>query len=167
MKRVKLNEVQLSRKSIKRVLNLFPPLLFNRIAIQEISEDFMQLQVRVKYSWMNKNFHRTIFGGTIFSAVDPYFPTMYWHIFSRKKLPMEVWLKSAEIKYKRPATSDLHLHFKLEEEDIQNAIKGLRKNGKHEVWHSVEAIDKYGTVCAEAKTLVYLRNHKNLNLNAF
>lgn len=80
---------------------------------------------------------------------------------------MEVWLKSAEIRYKRPAKSDLHLHFKLQEEDIQKAMERLQKDGKYEVWHTVEAIDKDGTICAEAKALVYLRNHKNLNLNAF
>lgn len=164
---MKLSEIQLGRRGLKYFLNIFPPLFFNRISIQEISEDFMQLSVRVRHSWTNKNFHRTIFGGTIFSAVDPYFPTLYWHVFSRKGLPMEVWLKSAEIQFKRPATSDLKLNFKLTETDIQNAIKGLQKNGKYEVWHSVQAIDKQGTICAEAKALVYLRNYKNLNLNAF
>lgn len=164
---MKMNEIQLSRRGIKWLLNIFPPLFFNRISIRRISEDFMEIQVRLRHSWMNKNFQKTIFGGTIFSAVDPYFPTMYWHVFARKKIPMEVWLKSAEIKYKRPATSDLHLYFKLEEKDIQEAIKGLQKDGKYEVWHNVDAIDKNGTVCAEAKVLVYLRNYKKLNLNAF
>lgn len=164
---MKLSEIQLSRNGLKYFLNLFPPLFFNRIAIQEISEDFMHMRVRVRHSWMNKNFHRTIFGGTIFSAVDPYFPTLYWHVFSRKGLPMEVWLKSAEIHYRRPANSDLELNFQLTEADIQAAIKGLQKNGKHEVWHSVQAIDENGTICAESKVLVYLRNYKNLNLNAF
>ena len=167
MRKIKVNEFQLSRRGLKWVLNLFPPLLFNRIAIRHISEDFMSMEVRVRHSWMNKNFHRTIFGGTIFSAIEPYFPTLYWHIFSRKGMPLEVWLKSAEIKYRRPATTDLKLLFKLTNEDIKNAIEGLKKNGKYEVWHSVEAIDKHGTVCAESKVLVYLRNHKKLNFNAF
>ena len=68
---MKLNEIQLSRRGIRWALNLFPPLLFNRISIQSISEDFMEIKVRVRHSWMNKNFHRTIFRGTIFSAIDP------------------------------------------------------------------------------------------------
>lgn len=164
---MKLNEIQLSRRGLKYFLNIFPPLFFNRIAIQEISEDFMYMKVRVRHSWMNKNFHRTIFGGTIFSAIDPYFPTLYWHVFSRKGLPMEVWLKSAEIQFRRPASSDLKLEFWLTEEDIENAVKGLQKEGKHEVWHSIQAIDKQGVVCAEAKALVYLRNYKNIKINAF
>jgi hypothetical protein len=116
---------------------------------------------------MNKNFNRSIFGGTIFSAIDPYYPTLYWHVFSRKKMPMEIWLKSAEIRYRRPATSDLSLNFQITDKDISEAIEGLKKEGKFEVWHEVHAIDEAGTICAEAKVLVYLRNYKNLNLNAF
>ena len=164
---MKLSEIQLSRRGIRWALNLFPPLLFNRISIQSITEDFMEIKVRIRHSWMNKNFHRTIFGGSIFSAADPYFPTMYWHVFSRKKIPIEVWLKSAEINYKHPAKTDLSLVFKLKEEDIQTALKVLQKDGRFQVWHSIEAVDEDGIICAEAKVLVYLRNYKNLNLNAF
>ena len=161
---MKLNEIQLSRKGIRFALNLFPPLFFNRISIKSISEDFMQIKVRISFSWMNKNFQRTIFGGTIFSAVDPYFPTMYWHIFSRKNIPIEVWVKSAKINYKSPADSDLSLVFKLKEKDIQSALNGLQKDGKFEVWHNVEAINSNNIICAEAKILVYIRKYKNLNL---
>lgn len=164
---MKLNEIQLSRRGLRWVLNLFPPLLFNRISIQSISKDFMEIKVCVRHSWINKNFNRTIFGGTIFSAVDPYFPTMYWHVFSRKKIPMEVWLKSAEINYKHPAKTNLSLVFTLKEEDIRTALKGLQKDGSFQVWHTVEAVDEDGIICAEAKVLIYLRNYKNLNLNGF
>ena len=80
---------------------------------------------------------------------------------------MEVWLKSAAINYKHPAKTDLSLVFILNEEDIQTALKGLQKDGRFQVWHAVEAIDENGIICAEAKVLVYLRNYKNLNLNAF
>ena len=73
---MKLNEIQFSRRGIRWILNLFPPLLFNRIFIQNINRDFKEIIVCVRHSWMNKNFQRTIFGGTIFSAIDPYFPTM-------------------------------------------------------------------------------------------
>ena len=163
----KLDEIQFSRRGIRWALNLFPPLFFNRISIMYISDDFKELKVRIRHSWMNKNFNRTIFGGSIFSAVDPYFPTMYWHIFSRLKLPMEVWLKSAYINYKRPAKTDLLLHFQLKEEDITKAKEGLKNQGKYECCHQVKAIDKYGTICAEARVLVFLRNYKKLNINGF
>ena len=118
------------------------------------------MKVKIRRSILNINFHKTIFGGSIFSACDPYFPTMYYNIFEQKNRKLEIWLKSANIKYKRPATTHLFLEFKISEDDIQTAESELDSNGKYEKWHKVEAINKKGIVCAEAEMLVYLRDNK-------
>jgi len=152
--------MKIPKFAIQFVLNIFPPLLFNRIVLKEISDDFMQMRVVIRRALFNINFHKTIFGGTIFSACDPYFPTMYYHIFANKKRKLIVWLKSAEIQYLRPADTSLKLHFKITKEDIALAEKELDKKGKFEMLHEVEAISKKGIVCAKAKMLVYLRDDK-------
>ena len=152
--------MQIQKYAIQFVLNIFPPLLFNRIVLKEISDDFMQMRVVIRRALFNINFHKTIFGGTIFSACDPYFPTMYYHIFAKKNRKLIIWLKSAEIQYLRPADTSLKLHFIITKEDILLAEKTLDKEGKFEIWHDVEAISKNGIVCAKAKILVYLRDDK-------
>jgi hypothetical protein len=105
------------------------------------------------------NFNRTIFGGSIFCACDPYFPTMYYHIFANKKRKLIIWIKSAEIKYLKPADS-LKLHFKITKEDIQFAENTLNLKGKFEIWHTVEALNNKGDICVKAKMQVYLRDHE-------
>ena len=105
--------MQIPKILIKITLNIFPPLLFNRIILKHISPDFSEMKVIVKRTLFNINFHRTIFGGSIFSACDPYFPTMYYNIFAKKQRKLIVWLKAAEIKYLKPANSTLKLHFKI------------------------------------------------------
>ena len=150
----------LRRKTLQFILNIFPPLFFNRIILKKVSEDYTYMKVKIRRSILNINFHKTIFGGTIFSAFDPFFPTMYYNIFEQKNRKLEIWLKSANIKYKRPATTHLFLEFKISEDDIQTAESELDSNGKHEKWHKVEAINKNGIVCAEAEMLVYLRDNK-------
>ena len=152
--------MQIQKYAIQFVLNIFPPLLFNRIVLKEISDDFMQMKVVIRKALFNINFHKTIFGGTIFSACDPYFPTMYYHIFAKKNRKLIIWLKSAEIQYLKPADSTLKLHFKITEDEIQLAEKTLNEKGKFEIWHSVEAINKKGIICARAKMQVYLRDDK-------
>ena len=152
--------MQIPKYAIQFVLNIFPPLLFNRIVLKEISDDFMQMRVVIRRALFNINFHKTIFGGTIFSACDPYFPTMYYHIFAKKNRKLIIWLKSAEIQYLRPADTSLKLHFIITKEDIALAEKALDEIGKFEIWHTVEAINKKGIVCARAKILVYLRDDK-------
>lgn len=150
--------MQVPRFLLKTVLNLFPPLLFNRIVLKEISNDFMQMKVVLRRALFNMNFHKTIFGGSIFSACDPYFPTMYYHIFANKNRKLIIWLKSAEIQYLRPADSSLKLHFEITKEKVEKVENALDKIGKTEIWHTVEAINKKGVICAKANMLVYLRD---------
>jgi len=152
--------MQVPKFLLKTVLNLFPPLLFNRIVLKEVSDDFLEMRVVLRRALFNMNFHKTIFGGSIFSACDPYFPTMYYHIFANKGRKLIIWLKSAEIQYLKPADSSLKLHFKITEDDIKLAEETLNNKGKFEIWHTVEAINKKGIVCARAKMLVYLRDDK-------
>jgi hypothetical protein len=152
--------MQMPKFAIKFVLNIFPPLLFNRIVLKEISNDFLEMKVVLRRAIFNMNFHKTIFGGSIFSACDPYFPTMYYHIFASKNRKLIIWLKAAEIQYLKPADSTLKLHFKITKEDIQLAENTLNENGKFTIWHTVEAINKKGVVCARAKMQVYLRDNK-------
>ena len=150
----------LRRKTFQFVMNIFPPLFFNRIILKEVSKDYTFMKVKIRRSFLNMNFHRSIFGGTIFSAFDPYFPTMYYNTFAQKNRKLEIWMKSANIKYKRPATTHLFLEFKITEENIQLAEKELNEKGKFEKWHTVQAINNKGIVCAEAEMLVYLRDNK-------
>ena len=156
--------MQIPRSIIKFILNIFPPLLFNRIVLKEISDDFLEMKVILRKTLFNINFHKTIFGGSIFSACDPYFPTMYYHIFAKRNRKLIVWLKSAEIQYLKPANSNLKLHFKISNEDIQLAENTLNQKGKFEIWHTVEAINTKGAVCAKARMQVYLRDSENTNI---
>ena len=136
---------------------MFPPLLFNRIVLKKISNDFLEMKVVLRKALFNMNFHKTIFGGSIFSACDPYFPTMYYHIFAKKGRKLIIWLKSAEIQYLKPADSTLTLYFKITKKDIQLVENNLNQKGKFEIWHTVEAINKNNIVCARAKMEIYLR----------
>ena len=148
------------RKILRFVLNIFPPLFFNRIILKKVSEDYTELKVIIRKSMLNMNFQKTIFGGTIFSAFDPYYPTMYYNIFQQKDRKLEIWLKSANIKYKRPAKTSLHINFTIRAEDIIEAENALNKRGKFEKWHTVQAINTKGVVCAEAEMLVYLKDNE-------
>jgi hypothetical protein len=152
--------MKVPRFLLKTVLNLFPPLLFNRIVLKEINKDFTEMKVVLRRALFNINFHKTIFGGSIFSACDPYFPTMYYHIFANKNRKLIIWLKSAEIQYLKPADTSLKLQFEITETNIKTVEEELNQKGKTEIWHTVEAKNKRGIVCARAKMLVYLRDDK-------
>jgi acyl-coenzyme A thioesterase PaaI-like protein len=141
----------------KWMMNFYPPLLVNRIFVKSISSDFRMVSVRIRKSWINRNLQGTIFGGTIFSAADPFYALMYWQVFKQKGYKCEAWLKSAEIDYLKPGTTDLDLVFELTELDIEEALKELALKGRFQKTHLIEMINTNGEVCAQVKTLVYLR----------
>ena len=64
-------------RSFKWLMNLYPPLFFNRIRVVRVSKNFKEVDVVIKKSLLNKNIQGTIFGGTLFSAADPYYTRMY------------------------------------------------------------------------------------------
>ncbi len=150
---------------IKWMLSLFPPLLFSRVQVMAIANDFSWAEIRVKHSIFNKNLQKTIFGGTIFSAFDPFHAILFWQIFAHRGQKLEAWLKSASIDYKKPAASDLLIRFEITADDMLAAEAGLKSDGKFERWMTAQAIDKSGNICAEARLLVYLRNFKGHSAN--
>ena len=141
---------------LKLTLNLFPPLFFNRICLKNISSDYKEMNVVLKKSIFNINYYKSIFGGSIFSACDPYFPIMYYNIFKERKLI--VWVKSAEIKYIAPANSTLILNFKISDMQIKEVKNAWLLNGKHEITNEVSAINNENIVCAQAVIQIYLRD---------
>ena len=61
MSKVKIADQRYSSKALRRIMNLFPPLLVNRIKIIENDSEFKNLIVEIKYSWLNKNIQKAIF----------------------------------------------------------------------------------------------------------
>ena len=139
------------------MMSLYPPFLFARVRLEEVSPDFMFVKVRVKRSFLNNNLSGTMFGGTLFSAADPFYALMYWQVFAhRYDQKVKVWLKSAEIKYKRPAIGNIYLEFKLSEEDILVAKADLDTKGKHNQTHEVLLKNSKGEVCAVVHSVTYV-----------
>lgn len=141
----------------KFFMNLYPPLLVNRARIKHVAEDFSELKLVLKKSIFNKNLAGTIFGGSIFSAADPFHAVMYWQIFAhRYNMNVRVWLKSADISYKRPSETDLFYHFIITDEEVKKAKNALAEKGRYFVAHTVEAKNKKGEICAVVNLTTYI-----------
>ena len=139
------------------MMNSFPALLFQGIRLRKISPDFKRMEVRVRRNLLKKNLQKAIFGGSIFSAGDPYMAIMYWQLFAHQGIQTEAWLKKAEIAYLKPATTHLDLVFELSEAEVNEALQAIEEKGKFERWHTIEAKDQNGQLCAGIRTLVHLR----------
>ena len=141
----------------RMLINLYPPFLVNRVVVKYVSKDYQTVKVKIVKSIFNRNIQGSIFGGTIFSAADPFIALMYWQIFNHQGMFCEAWLKSARIDYLKPAKTFLFLHFEIAQNDVDAAKINLVENKRHECTHIVEMKDSFGVICATMETIVALK----------
>ncbi|GAA4779335.1 DUF4442 domain-containing protein [Olivibacter ginsenosidimutans] len=150
--------MKVSERTLKWIMRLYPPLLFQRIWVQRFHKDFMGVNVKIIYSLLNKNYNSSIFGGTIYAASDPFFAVLFDQIFRKKGYKTRVWLKSASIAYIKPGRTTLYFQIKLTQDDIEEAKYQLDTVGKFIHTYSVDITDKHGQLCAKVMNEVYVRN---------
>ena len=88
--------------TFRRLMNLWPPFLFNSIRVQHVSEDWSELRVVLRLRPWNRNYVRTQFGGNLFAMTDP-----FWMLLTMHQLGNDyfVWDKAGAIDFVAPALS--------------------------------------------------------------
>lgn len=141
----------------KWIMNLYPPLLFNRVITKRISSDFKEVDVVIKKSWLNKNLQGSIFGGTLFSAADPFYAMMYWNIFAHRKLKMEAWVRHIDGDYKKPSNTKMFLNFRITDAEILEAEESVAKEGRFKKFHTIDVKNEQGEVCVTFTILIIIK----------
>lgn len=146
-------------KALKWLLRIYPPFFFQRIWVKKIHEDFAGVDVKINRSIFNMNANKTIFGGTIFSAVDPFYAILIdQRLQSRGFKKTVAWLKSATIEYKKPGLSDLHFSIQIKDSDFNECIETLNQRGRLIKSFTIEIYNKNKEICAIAKNEIYIRD---------
>jgi acyl-CoA hydrolase len=107
---------------LKVGFNLSPMYRRSTARIIHVSKDLMNIAIKLPLSWKNKNYVNSIFGGSMFAAVDPIPMVQLINIIGSDYV---VWDKSAEIFFKRPAKENLYADFVYtlpEIEEIKNRV---------------------------------------------
>lgn len=149
---------KLSESTSTWVMRLYPPLFFQRIWVQRFHKGFTGVDVKINRSILNRNSNGSIFGGTIFAATDPLYAFLFGQIFRRKGHRTIVWLKSANIRYIKPAMTDLYINISLTAAQIDELATELKEVGKVVKVFSIELKNKHGELCAIADNEVYIRD---------
>src|SRR5436190_7292820 len=127
-----------SERMLKWALCLYPPLLLQRIWVMKIDKGFTGIHVKINRSFLNINYNKSIFGGTIFSAADPFYPVLFHQLLSKKGYKLRVWSKSSTIEYLKPGLSDLFFNISLTDTEIAQAEEILNTQGKYMAHHPID-----------------------------
>ena len=121
-----------------------------------ISEDFSKIQIKLPYSYNNANYVNTIFGGSMFSAVDPFPMTQLMNLIGDDYV---IWDKAAEIFFRRPAKEDLYAEFTYSIEELDEIKQKAKANNEFEIIKTTQLTNKdKSIVFCEVRKKVYIAN---------
>jgi acyl-coenzyme A thioesterase PaaI-like protein len=135
--------------------NLFPAYRGTGARITFIAGDWSEVRIRLPLSWRTRNYVGTIFGGSMYGAVDPTYMIM---LIKRLGRDYVVWDREATIRFHLPGRSTLFARFVLSDDEVADIRAALPASGDRldRSW-TVELLDADGTVHATVDKLIYIR----------
>ncbi len=105
--------------------NLFPPYRRTGARITYIAGDFGEVRIKLPLNWKTRNYVGTIFGGSMYGAVDPIYMIMFIKLLGPKYI---VWDKAATIRFRKPGRTTLYARFTVAKQEIE----AIRRELSHE-----------------------------------
>lgn len=139
-------------KLFKYGFNLSPMYRRSTARIINISDDLLKVEIKLPISYKNKNYVNSIFGGSMFAAVDPIPMIQLINLLDKNFV---VWDKSAEIYFKRPAKENLYADFIFTLEELNDIKNKVSQQNEIEIVKTTLLTNKEKTVtyCEVRKTI--------------
>jgi hypothetical protein len=136
--------------------NLFPAFRGTGARVTYMSGDFREVHVRLPLNWRTRNYVGTIFGGSLYGAVDPHYMIMLIKILGPA---YTVWDKAATIRFKKPGRGTLYARFVIPEEEITTIRRLLETEASIDRMYNVDLTDGDGVVHATIEKTIYIRRN--------
>ena len=122
-----------------------------------IAPDWSEVRLEIPLSWRTRNYVGTVFGGSMYGAVDPIYMLM---LIKRLGPDYIVWDKAATIRFKRPGRSTLRASFVITDDEIASVKSALETERSLDRVYSVDLVDSSDVVCATVEKVLYIRHRQ-------
>ncbi len=154
MKRFETNKKENLKFKIKRFLfNFFPAYRRTGARICFISDDWKEMHIKLGLKWTTRNYVGSVFGGSIYGALDPIYMVQLINILGNKYV---VWDKVATVKFIRPIKQTVFAKFLIPEDLITEIKKEIELNKEMEIELSVQFNDGNEITYAEVIQKLYI-----------
>jgi acyl-coenzyme A thioesterase PaaI-like protein len=143
-------------RRLRWTFNLIPAYRGTGARVTYVASDFREVRVELPLTWRTRNYVGTIFGGSLYGAVDPVYMIMLIKILGPS---YTVWDKAAAIRFRRPGRSTLFARFALDEEEVRTIRELAEKNPSIDRVYRVDLADAAGLVHASVDKTVYIRRN--------
>jgi acyl-coenzyme A thioesterase PaaI-like protein len=139
---------------LRFLFNLYPPYLGAGIKVEEISDNYQYLRVRLKLRFYNRNYVGIQFGGSMYSMTDPHYMLLLINNLGPEYIVLD---KAASIDYVKPGKTDVIAEFRIDDALI-NTVKEKTKDGdKYFFDLPVNIVDINGQLIATLVKTLYVR----------
>jgi hypothetical protein len=137
--------------------NFFPAYRGTGAQLTYLAADWREIRIKLPLSWRTRNYVGTIYGGSMYGAVDPFYMVMLINLLGPDYV---VWDKAAAIQFERPGRSTLYATFLVARQETDAIVAGLAGQRSLERHYQVRLVDRDGIVHATVDKTIYIR-HKD------
>lgn len=141
------------------LFNLIPAYRGTGAWVTYLADDFREARIRLPLSLRTRNYVGTIFGGSMYAAVDPVYMLLLILTLGPEYV---VWDKSASIRFRRPGRGTLRATFRLEDGELEAIRAALADPAVRSVdrTYAVELVSDDGTVHAVVEKIIHVSRRR-------
>lgn len=133
--------------------NLWPCYRGTGARVTHIASDWREVRVRLPLSWRTRNYVGTIFGGSLYAAVDPFYMIM---LMKNLGPDYVVWDKAATVRFRKPGRTPLHAVFHLDDAELEEIRRVLAEHSKVDRSYTLHLVDRNGTIHTTVDKTIYV-----------
>jgi hypothetical protein len=140
-------------RRLRWLFNLVPAYRGTGGKVTYIAADWREVRMELPLSLRTRNYVGTIFGGSLYASVDPFYMIMLIRILGPDYV---VWDKAASIRFRRPGHQRLYGTCRITDDDLQAIRDGLQTSRSVDHVFRVDLQSADGTVHASIDKTIYV-----------
>jgi acyl-coenzyme A thioesterase PaaI-like protein len=138
--------------------NFFPAYRGTGARITYIAADWREIRIKLPLNWRTRNYVGTIYGGSMYAAVDPIYMIMLIKLLGPGYV---VWDKAASIRFRKPGKRTLTARFVVDEAETEAIKAALVEQPAIDRVYQIDLVDRDGVVHASVEKTIYLRRKRS------
>ncbi|MEN0059559.1 MAG: DUF4442 domain-containing protein [Bdellovibrio sp.] len=137
----------------RRIMNIYPMFMGTGGKITFLSGDYKKATLQLKLNMWTYNYVGTIFGGSQFSALDPFHMVLLLRVIGSEYIVLD---KAGAIQFKKPGKGKLTATIEYTDQEIEEIKARAQKEGKFELIRTTDWIDESGDVVSSMQKTLYI-----------
>jgi acyl-coenzyme A thioesterase PaaI-like protein len=148
---------RLGPRAFRWMMNLWPCYRGTGGRVTYVAPDWKEIRIRLPLNLRTRNYVGTIYGGSLYGAVDPLYMLMLIRLLGPDYI---VWDKAASIRFLKPGRTTLFASFRVEDAELTVIRSLLKTERKLDRTYIIALVDAQGTIHAEVEKVIQIRrNH--------